>query len=810
MMYHRCLLLFLFSCLAGPFAYSQSFTLSGTLTHAGTGKALPQAEVMLHNPYKSVKTNAQGHFELANLPAGQYQLTAFAAGFISQSQQVEGLSGQVVLDLALKPLEKSLEEVKVEAQGAKTFGITRLHAVEGLAIYAAKKSEVVVLADMTANLATNNSRQVFGKVAGLNIWESDAAGLQLGIGGRGLSPNRTSNFNTRQNGYDISADALGYPESYYSPPTEALDRIEVVRGAASLQYGTQFGGMLNFVMKQGPRDKPFELTLRQTGGSYGLFNSFNSVGGTRGKFNYYGFYQFKRGDSWRPNAGFDVHTAYSSLHFQASEKLKLGFDYTFMNYLAQQPGGLTDAEFKADARQSKRGRNWFRVNWNLLALTLDYRLGERTKLNIRNFGLVAQRDALGYLEKISRPDPLEARLLLQDKFRNFGNETRLLHHYNFLNHFSTLLVGTRYYQGFTDQKQGEGSAAADADFSYYPEPHNPNRSDFDYPSRNLSVFAENIFNLTPKLSVTPGIRYEWIRTRAAGRYDVIQEDQAGNVIQEARIPEDRTRTRALALLGLGISHNKNDQLEYYANFSQNYRAINFNDMRVVNANIRIDPNLQDEKGYSTDLGLRGNVAGILNFDFSLFHLSYANRIGLKPAKDTVLYTNYLLRTNMGKSRNRGLETFVEADILKWIYGKDHKTGLTVFSNLTWVDADYQIKEKTFHNKKVELAPALIAKTGLTFKREKLKLSYQYGYTAAQFTDATNSLSEPTAVFGKIPAYWVMDLSGSFACSKWLSLEAGVNNLTDQRYFTRRATAYPGPGIIPADARNFYLTLQAKF
>jgi Fe(3+) dicitrate transport protein len=808
-MSYRYICTLLLSLFSWQLALSQALTISGKITNAETGKPVPQAEILLHHPSQLAKTNAQGYYQLKSLPAGTYQLTAYCPGFSSLSQQVELQAGDLVLDLKLKSLAGNLQQVDVNAQRQQTSGITRLNEVEGLAIYAAKKSEVVVLDDITANLATNNSRQVFAKVAGLNIWESDAAGLQLGIGGRGLSPNRTSNFNTRQNGYDISADALGYPESYYTPPTEALDRIEVVRGAASLQYGTQFGGMLNLVMKQGPKDKPFELTLRQTGGSFGLFNSFNSVGGTKGKFNYYGFYQYKRGDSWRPNAGFNVHTAYSSVNYQASEKLKIGFDYTFMDYLAQQPGGLSDADFEADPRQSKRSRNWFRVNWNLLALTLDYRLGERTKLNMRNFGLVAERDAVGYLEKINRPDPMEQRLLLVDKFRNFGNETRLLHHYNFLNGFSTVLVGTRYYHGFTDQKQGLGSAAADADFTYHPDPKNPGISDYDYPSRNLSLFAENIFNISSRLSLTPGIRYEWIRTQSTGRYDVVVQDQAGNVIKQDRIPENREETRALALVGLGVSYKKNENLEVYGNFSQNYRAINFNDMRVVNANIRIDPNLQDEKGYSADLGVRGNLSGIVNFDLSLFHLAYANRIGLQPAKDTVLYTNYLLRTNIGKSRNQGVETFLEADVLKLIYGKDHAMGLSVFSNITWLDADYQIKEATFRNKKVELAPSLIAKAGMALRRENLKLSYQYGYTAEQFTDATNSVAEPTAVYGIIPAYWVMDLSGSYTF-KWLTLETGVNNLTDNRYFTRRATAYPGPGIIPADARNFYVTLQAKF
>jgi Fe(3+) dicitrate transport protein len=121
----------------------------------------------------------------------------------------------------------------------------------------------------------------------LNIWENDGGGLQLSIGGRGLDPNRTSNFNVRQNGYDISADALGYPESYYTPPLEGIGRIEIVRGAASLQYGTQFGGLINFTMKEPVSDRKFELTARQTGGSFGFYNAFTSISGTTKKLSYY-------------------------------------------------------------------------------------------------------------------------------------------------------------------------------------------------------------------------------------------------------------------------------------------------------------------------------------------------------------------------------------------------------------------------------------------------------------------------------------------------------------------------------------------
>jgi Fe(3+) dicitrate transport protein len=62
--------------------------------------------------------------------------------------------------------------------------------------------------------------------------------LQLSIGGRGLDPNRTSNFNTRQ--MAMTSVLMYYPESYYATPTEALEET-VIRGAVSLQHGTQFG-----------------------------------------------------------------------------------------------------------------------------------------------------------------------------------------------------------------------------------------------------------------------------------------------------------------------------------------------------------------------------------------------------------------------------------------------------------------------------------------------------------------------------------------------------------------------------------------
>jgi len=796
----------LLCCLLLPWTlHAQEASVRGRVVTGGQRPVAGAQVVLQATPYGATTDNG-GAYHVAAVKPGVYTLIVQAYGFKSASRPVTVTGKDLALDFTLDSLYQELESVTIAAAKDNTFGITRLRPVEGVAIYAAKKTEVIVLEDVTANLATNNARQVFAKVAGLNIWESDAAGIQLGIGARGLNPKRTTEFNTRQNGYDMSADALGYPESYYTPPTEALEKIEVVRGAASLQYGTQFGGMINFVLKKGTRAKPLEVLSRQTLGSYGLFSSFNSVGGTKGKVNYYSFYQHKRGHEWRPNSGFVVNTGYASVNYQVTPKFSAGVDVTLMGYEAQQPGGLTDAMFGQDPRQSIRARNWFAVTWNLAAVNLDYHFSNVTRANSRTFGLLATRKALGNLGSINRTDPLTERDLLWDAYRNFGNETRLLHTYNTFGNPSTFLVGTRYYQGLLDRKQGLANAANGPDF-YYLNPDHLENSDYRFPSRNLSAFVENVFAISPKLSVTPGVRFEYIRTASAGYYRNRSTDLAGNVILDQRIDEQLANDRSFVLLGLGASYRPTEQVEMYANVSQNYRAINFNDVRVVNPNFRVDPALQDERGHNADLGFRGKMGNVLDFDASLFYLSYQDRIGAVLREDTLDLSVYRYRTNIADSRNIGIETFVEADIWKLIKGNDAKQSLSLFSNVTFLDARYTASQETaFRDKRVELVPSAIVKLGATFRRQRFQASYQYTFTGKHFTDATNTaVVVPNAVIGVVPAYYVMDLSLKYGYKKFI-VESGCNNLTNNIYFTRRADAYPGPGIIPANPRTFYVTL----
>jgi Fe(3+) dicitrate transport protein len=108
---------------------------------------------------------------------------------------------------------------------------------------------------------------------------------------------------------------------------------------------------------------------------------------------------------------------------------------------------------------------------------------------------------------------------------------------------------------------------------------------------------------------------------------------------------------------------------------------------------------------------------------------------------------------------------------------------------------------------VELNPNINARIGLKFLHNRFSSSLLYSITSSQFSDAQNTILPSTnALFGEIPAYSVVDFSSKYSFREF-ALEFGINNLLDASYFTRRASGYPGPGIIPSDRRNFYCSFQ---
>ena len=787
------------------FGFSQT-NYSGKVIDKLTKSPLANVSVYNSTENKLSKTNSDGLFDLV-IESNNTEILFYTEGYNLKSVIFSGNKNYSIIELDSQ-IEK-LDEVIVRANKKKVFQIERLKDFEETYVYAGKKNEVILMDLSMANLASNNARQVYSQIPGINIFQNDDAGLQLNIGGRGLNPNRSSNFNTRQNNYDISADALGYPESYYTPANEGLQEIQILRGAASLQYGTQFGGLVNFIMKKPNQEKKLEILTRNTLGTNGLYTNFTSTSYKKNNFSYFGFINYKKGDGFRENSEFNSINYYQNFNFQINEKIKITADITYLNYLAHQAGGLSDIMFRDNPFQSNRERNWFDINWFLYNLKYIYKVNDGLNLSLNFFGLEAKRNSLGFrTNRVDQIDPGEERDLIKGDFSNYGFEGRILKNYKIKNKKNYLLLGFKIYNSnsMSEQGPGSGNSTADFEFDFNNYPNYVNQSKYRYPNKNFALFGENIFYLNENLSITPGFRYENIVTKNIGFYRRINTDAAGNVIYNERFDENDSRKRSFLLLGLGIGYKVNIDLDLYSNFSQNYRSVTFADISIINPAYAINPNIDDEKGYTFDFGLRGKIKDIMSFDSSLFALIYRDRIGFvqRVFPDGNVKSE---RGNVGNAQILGFENLIDFN-LKKILSLNNNNEMNFFINYSFINSKYlESEEIGIEGKSVEFVPDHNLKTGIKYGFKNLSINFQYLYMSSQFTDSSNAINgNLSGVIGEIPSYRIADLSFSYNAKK-ISYEFGVNNLLNEKYFTRRATGYPGPGIIPSAPRNYYLTLE---
>jgi Fe(3+) dicitrate transport protein len=694
-----------------------------------------------------------------------------------------------------------LKEVYIK--GYKTVnGIGHLPDTKDGIIFAGKKTELILIDSLDANKAINNTRQILGRIPGLNIVETESSGFTAnGIATRGLNPSQSIEMNTRQNGYNISADIYGYNEAYYLPPMEAVNRIEFIRGAASLQFGSQFGGMVNYVIKDAPK-KPMEVMVAQTLGSYGLFNSFNSVGGTINKFSYYGFLQYRYMEGYRENSQQSQISGFGKINYKANSKLNLGLEYSLLRNKVHMPGGLSDDQFNTNPQQSTRARNWIKSPWNILTGTLNYNPNENTTFSVKTNFLYSNRSLVwrnedGGPSAVDNIDPVTGtyvpREVENEDMRNITTEIRGSHNYNLLNQKSTLAGGFRQsYAWFNRQGGGEGTTGSDFDLSYTG---NFEKS-MNFTTTNFAPFVENIFKLSNSFSITPGMRLEYLKSTAKG-YSIVDGD---------KLLSDAKRTRTFTLLGVGSQYKISRNTNLYGNISQVYRPIDYGQIEPFGVTSKIDPNLKDSKGYNSDLGYRGTIKNYLNFDISGFYMAYNNRIGVTLESDPVTGDLYSIRKNIANSVHKGIESYVEFNFIKY-FNPNSTFGLSIFDSYSYIDARYTNGE--FKGKRVETATKYINRIGLNFSARNFSTTFQINQVGDAFGDASNAVTSDNPVAGYIPAYQVIDWSTTYQYQNF-AIKLGCNNLTNKDYFTRRTDEYPGPGIIPAIGRSLYIGFNAKF
>ncbi len=693
---------------------------------------------------------------------------------------------------------KELDEVEVKAQ--RLYDMDRLPETQGTHIWSGKKNEVINLQSLNANIAEKTGRQIFAKVPGVFVYDMDGSGNQMNISTRGLDPHRGWEFNIRRNGAITNSDMYGYPASHYSIPMEAVDRIELVRGTGSLQYGAQFGGMLNYVTKLPDSVRALSIESITSVGSYGLLSAYLSASGKVGKVQYLTYYTKRVSDGYRANSETDYDAQSFLLTYSPVRQLKLTTELSRSNYVYHIPGALTDAQFNEDPRQSTRSRNYFNPEIYVPSFKVEWSPGSRTTISWLTSAVLGYRNSVMFDKPANIPDVIDP-VTLQfsprqvdiDNFNSYTSELRVLHSYQLFQKENNLATGLQVFNNNLHRQQlGKGTTGSDFDLTLT----DPNFGrDMHLKSKNVAFFVENKFQVTSGLSVTPGARLEMGESIMSGVISYYDPLEVPNTIRH-KFP----------LLGVTTQYVLKNNNSFYAGWSQAYRPVLFKDLVPGSVYEKIDKDLMDASGYNLEAGFRGSLKS-LRWDVSVFHLQYNHRMGTQAMYDENNIF-YLYRTNIGNAATEGVEVFAE-------YGTRafRNVSISVFTSTSLfhgVYTDGVIRSGDdnvdISGNRIESVPEVISRNGLNIQRKKISVSFLYSYVGKSFADALNTESpSPNGAVGIVPAYGLLDINSTFLILDQITLRVNLSNVTNKQYFTKRPAFYPGPGVWASDGRSLVIS-----
>jgi outer membrane receptor protein involved in Fe transport len=265
-------------------------TVTGTVTRAGEGSALPSVSVTVKGTGLSTITAPDGKYTLRRVPAGQQTIVFRWLGYSPIETPVDVAAGSTTtVDAALEPVALALTELVVE--GASR-GPERI--VEAPAAISVVPQEV-----LQSTSITGQAPLALQAVPGADVVQSGVN--DFNVNARGFNSSLNRRVLVLQDGRDLAIAFLGSQEwNGMSQPLEDVGRLEMVRGPGSALYGANaFSGVVNITTPLAREVAGTKLTL--AGGELETF---------KGDFRHAGVFGDQR-FGYRINAGYNRSDTYT-------------------------------------------------------------------------------------------------------------------------------------------------------------------------------------------------------------------------------------------------------------------------------------------------------------------------------------------------------------------------------------------------------------------------------------------------------------------------------------------------------------------
>ena len=665
-------------------------------------------------------------------------------------------------------------------------------------------SAVVLTADVLEEARVFTVNEALRKVPGVFARDEEGFGLRPNLGIRGLNPTRSSKVLLLEDGIPLAYAPYGDNASYYHPPVERFDRIEVLKGSGQILFGPHtVGGVINYITPSVPDASTGKLVasvgdhdFREIHGSYG--DSFGDTG-----FIAHGTY--KETDGARDNMHFRVGDVNLKVVHELDEQQALTFRGSYYDESSQVTySGLTLAEWDEDPYQNPfADDHMYASRWGTSVthrFDLSPAVAFTTNAYYTNFSRDWWRQSSNSTQRPNdTSDPgcsgmtnLDSTCGNEGRLRDYwtaGLEPRVTLQHALFGIDSVADAGLRYHYEDQHRIQANGD---------YPWSRGPGTSvnagikeDSDRHVEAMSGFVQNQFDFG-RWTLTPGLRFEHVD------YERINNltGEAGTTTVQEWIP------------GLGGTFEAAPGTVVFAGVHRGFAPPGVADI-VSSSGGSVD--LDAELSWNYEVGVRGNIREGFSYEATLFRMDFENQI--VPA--SVAGGSGATLTSAGETLQQGVELagqVVSTAFVEW------PVEVFAYASYTWL-ADAEYEGTRFSNvpgnstvsvtgNRLPYAPEhLFSGTVGVRMPMGLEVGLEAVYTSSSFTDDLNTEAVTAdGQRGEMPGYTVWNLTANYALQACdCTVFAAAKNLTDELY-----VADMSRGLIPGMPRLVQAGFEVKF
>ncbi|MEX6503567.1 TonB-dependent receptor family protein [Pseudomonas zhanjiangensis] len=614
------------------------------------------------------------------------------------------------------------------------------------------------------------------RVPGIKVFDETGTGALPQISVRGLYESRSGRAQVLSDGIPLSLAPYGQTSLSLFPQTLAtVDRIDIVRGGAAVQYGpNNVGGVINFISK--PIPQTWQTTLQEKAtfapGGRRLWDSYLGTGGyLTDNFGLQLDLNTVSGEYGREHSDSEVQNYRLRGQWDIDDSRGLSFGVQRYKADLDLAGALSVADYKDDPRQSTRDLDRFEGDSDRVWGTYNQYLGaigpfDAVEFSWTNFAQHSYRNFLIGLPFTPDASPTTFQDAPRD-FRVWGSEPRLSLSIDGDSLDQTWLLGARLVKEDVDFKVNRENLSTGA--------HSVIR-DWTFDDEAKAVYLSNELKLLDgRLTITPGVRYEHARMEYADGVSGVERE----TVAEEWLP------------GLSAGYQLTDDWFVYANAQRSLRVPQI-------TSIVKDGDVAAELAWNYETGVRYTPWNGLRVDLGLYRIDFDDQIEYNRSNDRF--------ENLGSTRHQGIES-------ELFWTPAALPTLDLHAGYAYLDSEQ--RSGAFKGNEVPFASAhQLTVDGRYRFAEAWTYSLDGLYVSSAYTDAANSHAEnAAATVGELPAYWLWNtaIEREFKLDdgSLLTTSAGVSNLFDRQYYFRGIDTSPW-GRQPAPGRTLTLGVNYSF